>query len=154
LTHPAEPLPSLAARRAWLDTLKARQRDMLGELAQVAGIVPASALFDDPQGQFARLAGFIDRTDLQAATDDARTWLLNRLGLYLAHCVMARHGGALAVQDNPQQRFYLAFVVTGMHPPVPAGARLDPFALAYDAIHARPRLPLGTLLANAERALA
>jgi len=153
LTEPAQPLPSLAARRAWLDTLKARQRDMLGELAQVAGIVPHSALSDDPQGQFARLAAFVDGTDLRAATDDARTWLLNRLGLYLAHYVMARHGGQLTVQDNPQQRFYLAFVVSGMDAPVPAGARLDPFTLAYDAIHALPRIPLGTLLATAEHAL-
>lgn len=154
MTRAAYPLPTLEARRAWLDTLRSRQRDLLGELAQVAGIAPASALHDDPQGQFARIAAFVDHTDLQAATDDARTWLLNRLGLYLAHWVVVRHGGHLAVQEDPRQRFYLAFVVTGMDAPVPAGARLDPFALAYDAIHVMPRIPLGTLLATAEHALA
>ncbi|MGY2491947.1 hypothetical protein [Cupriavidus sp. CP313] len=153
MSQPTAPPPSLADRRAWLQTLLSRQHDMLGELAQVAGIAPEQ-LADDPLGQFARLAAFVDAADFRAATEDARTWMLNRLGLYLARYVMARHGGRLTVQDNPQQRFYLGFVVTGMDAPVPAEARLDPFAIAYDAINAMPRIPLGTLVDTAERALA
>lgn len=149
----AVPPPALEDRRAWLASLLANQTAMLGELAQVAGIAPAAGLAAEPWAHFARIAAFVDTTDFQAATEDARIWLLNRLGLYLARCFAARHGGRLTVQAEPSQRFHLHFVLTGMQPPVAADARLAPFVIAHDAINAVPRIGLAALVEAAEQAL-
>lgn len=145
--------PTLASRHSWLATLLARREDMLGELAQIVGVTPHERLRREPAAALPQVAAFVDGTDFSTATEDARIWLVNRLGLFMASVVIARHGGSLAVQSNPRQRFYLHIVVTGMRPPVPAEARFDPFALAYDAVVGSPRMRLIELLDAAEHEL-
>lgn len=140
-------------RVALLEWLLAGESAMLAELAQVAGVNPPERLAQEPLALFGRVAAFVDGIDPGAATEDARIWLLNRLGLYLARWFIARHGGVLAVQGDPAQRFYLHFVVGGMDPPVQPGACLDPFAIAADAVDAGPRPGLAALAAAAEAAL-
>lgn len=144
---------TLDERYTLLASLLAGEPGMLEDLARVAGIDPPERLAAEPLAQFSKVAAFIDDTDFRPATEDARTWLLNRLGLYLARWFIARHGGWLDVQANPAQRFYLHFVVTDMNAPVVPGARLDPFAIALDAIGAEPRIGLAALVATAEQAL-
>lgn len=126
---------------------------MLRELGQVAGVVPPELAHFDPERALPAVVGFVDRTDFSTATEDALTWLVNRLGLFVTELMIARHGGTLAVQSNPDQRFYLHIVVTGLRPPAPHDARIDPFAIAYDAVAATPRDKLADLLAVAEREL-
>jgi hypothetical protein len=145
--------PTPAQRILLLEALLDNEAVMLAQLAQVAGIAPPARLQAEPQAAFGRLAAFIDGTDFTSATPAARTWLVNRLGLYLARWFIARHGGTLAVQCDPTQRFYLHFVVTRMAPPVPGDARLDPFAMAADAAGAMPRIGLAALAGAATQAL-
>ncbi len=145
--------PTIESRQAWLATLLAQRDAMLEELAQVAGVVPTGRLARDPDAALPALAHFVDATDFTSATEDARVWLVNRLGLFVAYWFSSRHGGTLRVQSDPHQRFYRHIVLTGMRPPAPPEARLDPFAIAFDAATARPRITLAALLTVAEREL-
>ncbi len=147
------PFPSPSRRAALLAALLAGEAVMLAELAQVVGITPPERLAREPLAVFGRVAAFVDGIDAEAASIDGRTWLLNRLGLYLARWFTARHGGALVLQCDPRRRFYLQFVLAGMEPPATPDALLAPFAIAQDALGARPRIGLAALLGAAEAAL-
>jgi hypothetical protein len=145
--------PTIEDSETWLETMLARQGSMLNELAQISAVTPRDTLVSNPDAALPRIAAFLDATDLSTATEDALAWLVNRLGLFVACWFVARHGGSLKVQTDSRQRFYGHIVLTGMRPPVPADARLDPFAVAFDAVTANPRIPLGNLLTVAESEL-
>lgn len=127
---------------------------MLEELAQILSISPPRLVLDDPWRGLERLAAFLQNTDLDGATEDARIWLLNRAGLLIARGLVSRFGGMLAVQRDPAQRFFGNYVVGGMQCPAGPDAVLDPFAVAHAAIYERPRPNLLALVAEAEAALA
>jgi hypothetical protein len=140
-------------RRAWLAELGGRADEMLDELAGVIGVTPPQRLRSQPEQTLAEVAEFCRQTDFSRATQDGRTWMLNRLGLYIARFFTARFGGTLVLQDEPTRSFYLHYVLCGMRPPVLPDARLDPFAIAHDLLNAQPKPDLTDLIEVAERAL-
>ena len=140
-------------RHALLDTLRIDAKRMFDELAQVIGSVSSETLHDAPTAALDAVAEFCRVTDFAAASDDGRTWLRNRLGLYVTRYFLVRYGGSLDVQDDPARRFYLHFVVTGMALPIAPGAALDPFAIAHDVIEAMPKSSLADSIHAAERSL-
>lgn len=145
--------PLIQRRLALLDELRGSANAMLGELAQVAGIAPPGRLRDEPAGTLAEVAAFCRRTDFAAATEDARVWMRNRLGLYVARYFVVRYGGSLELQDDPARAFYLHYVLVGMQFPIAPDARLDPFAIAHDVLGTQPKPDLAALIHQAERSV-
>jgi hypothetical protein len=149
--RPADDL--IARRRALLAELRTHASAMLAELAQVIGIDPPQRLFAEPEALLDRVADFCRSTDFRSATEDGRIWMLNRLGLFVTRLFVERHGGHLHLQDDPARPFHLHFVVVDMQAPIARDARLDPFAIANDVVHAEPKPDLRVLVDVAERAL-
>ncbi len=82
-------------RHVVLEELRMCARQMLDELAQVVGIVPPGLLHDAPSSVLDPMETFCRVTDFAAATEDGRTWMRNRLGLYIARYFLVRYGGRL-----------------------------------------------------------
>jgi hypothetical protein len=140
----------LSKRRTLFEWLVAESDTMLRELADVAGVAPRDRIIGDPQGALEQIRSFLQKTDFAEATEDGRTWLLNRLGLYLGRLFIQRHGGRFMLHEDPKSPFFLHFVVGEMSNAAVPGTTLDPFAIAFDAINNRPKLDLMQLISTAE----
>lgn len=143
----------LEERRAHLAWLHENEQGMLAELATAIGSKSPSLFVDDPDAALSEVASFVERTDFRDATDDARIWLVMRLGLYIARLLIIRHGGDLRVEDHHASRFLGRFVVTGMQPPVSPSAIIAPFEMANDVVCATVKLSLTELIEVAEEEL-
>jgi hypothetical protein len=114
------------------------------------GCPEPTAVLNEPE----RFLPFLDfwMRDQDIALED-RTWILTRLGYFIGQFFLIRFSGSWLLNEIPDSRFFLRFVVGQFGQLRNPRAMIDPFQIADEYISSPPGRSLISIIAEVEQEL-
>ena len=120
----------------------------INELASYLGYIQPEHAAEQLEPFLMSVEEFLQNADLTALTEGQQIWLQTRLAYLIIEVLVHRHGGHPFLQADPEADFFLHYVVGNFDDGTPRTTLVEPFAIAYNVIHAAPAR---TLIENIDK---
>lgn len=146
----AQERDELRTRRERFDTFLAERMPVLADFAESLELANPTRIVADPDRYLPSVGEFMRHQDVGA---DDRVWIITRLGYLIGEVLVQRLGGCWFINEIPDSRYFLRYVVgrftrIGNH-----NAMVDPFEIASAFVDQPPSRELLVLVLEVERAL-
>lgn len=137
-------------RRANFDDFLAERMPVLADFAEALGLQDPAMIVADPERYLPSVDAYMAT---QVVEPNDRVWILTRIGYFVGEIMVQRLGGCWVLNEIPDSRFFLRYVV-GEFVSVPnPNAMVDPFDAAAAFVDEPPGRRLSVLLASVEAAV-
>ncbi len=133
----------LQRRQANFDSFLSERMPVLKDFFERLEVPNAALVVAEPGSFLPSLDAFM--RDQQISGDD-RTWILTRLGYYIGEWLVERFGGCWFVNDVPESRSFLRYVVGRFTRLGNSNAMIDPFLIAEEFLQMNAPRSLSQLL--------
>ncbi len=141
---------TLADRRGRFDTFLAERMPVLAEFAEDLGAPEPLLIVAEPSAFISLVDAFMQD---QVVEPEHRIWILTRLGYFFGELLVERFGGCWLINEVPESRTFLRFVVGCFARIDNASAMVDPFEVMDAYLAKGPGRDLAGLLDEVEREL-
>jgi hypothetical protein len=124
----------LERRRARFEQFLAERMPVLAEFAEALDLENPPMIVADPDRYLPSIDAFMRR---QLVEPEHRVWILTRLGYLVGEVLVQRLSGCWLLNDIPDSRYFLRYVVGQFATIRNPNAMVDPFAVA-DAFIGQP----------------
>lgn len=122
----------------------------LADLAQALELSQPSMIVADPESYVPAIARFMEN---QVVTADDQVWIVTRLGYLIGEVLVQRLSGRWTLNEWPETRYFMRYVVGEFGALRNQGAMADPFEAAEAFVLLPPGRNLQEYLGEIERAL-
>lgn len=123
---------------------------MMADFADRLGLENPPMIVADPASYLGPIAGFMENQEIDP---EDRAWIGARIGCFVGELLIQRFGGYWFLNEIPDSKFFLRYVVGGFNSPIPPAMMVDPFEVASAYLEQPPGRSLTKLLATVEREL-
>ena len=141
---------TLEERRANFDQFVNERMDVLNDFAERLGLNEPWRIVQNPDLFLPAIHVFMCR---QIVRPDARVWILVRLGYLIGEILVGRLGGYWLLNENPETRTFLRYVVGGFSRIKNSNAVVDALAVAAEFVDQPAERHLTPLIAEVESEL-
>lgn len=131
----------LAKRRDNFEKFLAERMSVLAEFAKTLGFENPNYIVASPSAYLSDIDCFMKN---QIITDDDKVWIKVRLGYYIGELFIEKFGGCWFINELPNTRFFLRYVVGKFTHFENQNIMFDPF----EVIETYLNLPVGRSLEN------
>ena len=121
-------------RRAGIDAFLAERMPVLSDFAQRLKLRDAPMIVADPGRFLPSIDAYLKD---QVVTPEDRVWILTRLGYLIGEALVQRLSGSWFLNETPDSRYFLRYVVGRFAGAANPAAMVDPFQVA-DACLSQP----------------
>jgi hypothetical protein len=137
-------------RRAQLSPFLAQKGPVLADFAERLELADPSAIVTDPMRCLPAIAAFMRDQEISA---NDRVWIHTRLGYFIGDLLAQRFGGRWFLNEIPDSRYFLHYVVGEFAGVKNPNAMVAPFEVADDLLRQPPGRDLAALVGEVEREL-
>jgi hypothetical protein len=139
---------TLARRREEFPAFIQEMSPVLTDFAERLGLQKPHTIMENPETFLETIEDFLKD---QIVTEEDRAWIVARLAYFIGQIFIQRFGGEWLLNEHPNSKFFLQYVV-GRFPIVPnENATVDPFAVAISFLAQPVGRSLERSIAEAER---
>lgn len=138
----------LERRRGKFDEFLSERMPVLADFADALGLENPPMIVADAERYLAAVDRFVRNQEVESESD--RIWIVTRLGYFLGEVLVQRLGGCWLVNDFPESRYFLRYVVGRFSRIANAGAMVDPFDAASVLVSEPPGRSLLALVEEVE----
>ncbi|HWA26172.1 MAG TPA: hypothetical protein VG734_10955 [Lacunisphaera sp.] len=139
----------LSDRKQQFEPFLEEMLPVLADFADRIGIENSHLIAADPDVFLPPIAEFM-REQMVAPND--RSWIVTRLGYFIGEVLNKRLGGCWFINEWPETRYFLHYVVGQFDDGSRPNAMVDPFEIANAFVAAPPGRDLSKLIAEVESA--
>lgn len=145
-----EPVVSQRQKERFVRFLEERT-PVLVEFAKIIGASQPSIVLQDASELVELLHEWM--ADLEVEDDNAKFWLIARLGYFIGECFLQKYGGYWLLNDDPNSKFLVRHVIGGFSQIRNGNAVLDPLEVALACVQQPLLRDFKGLLSIAEKEL-
>ena len=146
----AETVTRTRRRQSWQEFVS-QSRPTLEEFAMLLQAEHPTQAWEHPDSLIPAAEALTRDVHFDEMGQDERRWLQAVLIYLVGQVFIRRHGGLWTLEENPDSKFFLRYVVGFMKGGVRPGATVDPSFLVEVYLNSPPGRSLTTLLAEAEQ---
>lgn len=139
---------TLEKRRQGFDAFVLEIAPVLSDFADRLGLQKPDTIAANPEAFLEPLDDFMRN---QVITDENRIWIAARLAYFIGQIIIQRLGGEWLLNEHPNSRFFLQYVVGRIPGVRNPNATVDPFAVAATFLAERPGRSLTRIISEAEK---
>lgn len=139
----------ISERRSRFDAFFEDMMPILSEFAEDLGLANPQMIVADPGGYVEPISHFMRD---QVVSEDDRVWIITRLGYFIGEVLIKRLGGCWFLNEWPETRYFLRYVVGQFDEGTRTNAMVDPFEAATGFIAQPPGRNLGQFINEIEAA--
>lgn len=143
----SDEVATLERRRARLEPFLAARMPTLADFAEALGLESPPLIVAEPTRYLPAVDAFMRDQVVELAD---REWILTRLGFFIGEVLVQRLGGCWLLNEQPDTRFFLRYVVGSFPRARHPSAMVDPFHVADTYLATGPGRSLTQLLAEVE----
>ena len=140
----------LARRKQQFELFLEERMPVLTEFIADLGLSDAAMVLVDADRFLLPLSQFLKFQEIAAAD---RVWIMTRLGYFTGEWLVQRFGGCWFLNEVPDSRYFLQYVVGQFTQLENSNAMLDPFQVAADLVDTPAPRDLAQLLTEMESEL-
>lgn len=137
-------------RRAAFDEFLAARMPVLADFADRLGLQQPAMIVADPSAFLPAISTYLTQ---QAVSPEDRLWILERLGYYFGELLVQQFAGRWLIDEVPDSRYFLRYVVGGFRRLRNPAAMIDPFEVADAYLSTPPGRDMQALLDDVFREL-
>jgi len=137
----------LGERRERFESFLEEMFPVLGDFAESLGLVNPHTIAEDPDAFVPPIGQFMCDQVIEA---DDRSWIVTRLGYFFGEVLNRRLGGCWLLNEWPDTRYFLRYVVGQFGDGTRANAMVDPFEVAGAFVAQPPGRDLAKLIGEVE----
>ncbi len=146
----AEEKKLLAERRAGFDEFYEEMMPVLTEFAEDLKLPEPAMIVAQPDHYLTAIAEFVRPPSIEKEED--RIWITTRLGYFIGEVLIQRLGGSWFLNEQPESRYFLRYVVGEFDDGTRPNAMVDPFEAADGFIANPPGRDLRQFIGEIEAA--
>lgn len=137
----------LNRRTERFDRFLSERMPVLADFAERLELPQKALIVADPKSFLTPIDEFMRE---QVVENDDRNWILVRLGYFIGEVLIQRYGGCWFLNDIPDTRFFLHYVVGRFTVAINRNIQIDPFLVADTYLNMPPGRSLFSILQEVE----
>jgi hypothetical protein len=122
-------------RKAMLDEFVSESMPVMADFAERLGLPEPTMIVNDPESYLPAIDAFMRN---QVVKPDDRVWIITRLMYIVGEVLIQRLGGIWLLNDIPDSKFFLKYVVGDFSGIKRAGSQADAGAVAHRYVMSDP----------------
>ncbi len=122
----------------------------LVEFAQTLGLAQPEAITTQPAAFLAALSAFFQHEDFSDLAAEERNWLHAMLTYYVGQYLIQRYGTLWQLDENPDSKFFLRYVITYFKGGYNPNLKVDPASIVEEYLNQPPERDLAALIGEVE----